>query len=303
VQAGPSAPIATYNTSTLTVGDVIIDVDQSSGTAASNTFVAEGAIFVPNARVEIGAGNNGDYRLRMTGGVTTSGLGLDYLHLPADPADFFVGVLDVAIQRQVDLYVEVVAPNGARTTSLATVEVNVNGSYAINSWTVDPAATGSDNQAPDPCAGAQASWTGEYWNDPNGSSGPNQRLGTDQSPTRAPDLVRTDASISFDWSNDDAPVGSDANDDNDFSARWTRVVGITDPGTHRFTISGDDGVRVYVDGTAVAFPPVGGSPAWGNHGTKTFVADVELSNCLHTIVVEYYEDNGSADVAFDFVKI
>ena len=142
VQPTTSAPIATYTASTLTPSDTIISIDQSDGTASSNQFVTDGYIFVPNARVEFGGAANDNYRLRMSAGIVASSAEFAYDVLPSNASNWFVGVLDEPIQRQVELFASVTAPNGQRTESRAIMEINVDESYAINGWTVDPNVSG-----------------------------------------------------------------------------------------------------------------------------------------------------------------
>jgi hypothetical protein len=100
----------------------------------------------------------------------------------------------------------------------------------------------------------------------------------------APVISRYDSAIDFDWGtgSPDPAVPAD-----NFSVRWTRTLGFT-AGTYRFNTSTDDGVRVYVDGRSIV-------DAWANAKLpNTHSGDVTLSDGLHTIVVEYYEQGGDA---------
>ena len=140
VRLSPTTPAASYRASTLGPTDTIISITQTGGTASTNQFVTDGYVFVPNSRVLLTGGANSDYRLRLSAGVVASSLELGYDVMPASPSNWFLGVLDEPIQRQVDLFVSVTAPNGQRTISRAIMEVNIDESYAINGWTVDPNA-------------------------------------------------------------------------------------------------------------------------------------------------------------------
>jgi hypothetical protein len=142
VRPTASAPIATYTASTRTPSNEIISINQSSGTAASNQFVTDGYIFVPNSKVSFSGGANTDYRLRISAGIVASSAQFAYAAMPSNTANWFVGVLDEPIQRQVELFASVTAPNGQRTESRAIMEINIDESYAINGWTVDPNVSG-----------------------------------------------------------------------------------------------------------------------------------------------------------------
>lgn len=73
-----------------------------------------------------------------------------------------------------------------------------------------------------------------------------------------------------------------------FSARWTRYVDSA-AGTYRFTVTSDDGVRVYVDGNLII-------DEWHDHPAQTFTADISLAAGHHRVVVEYYENTGHASI-------
>lgn len=282
-------------------------------------------------------GNNADYRLRLTGGLVASALHLGYDQMPTDGDDWYLGVIDEPIQAKVEIVAVVTAPNGQRTVSKAVLEVNVDRSYAINGWTVDPNASGPvilptpdpnpvdpppvdpppvdpppvdpppvdpppvdpppvDPPPVDPCADAEATWTAQYWND----ASPSDRL------TGTPDLVRQDATIDFDWGNgapDDTDIGID-----DFSARWTRKLALTEPGTYRFILRGDDGLRLFVNGAALPLTKVdgsgsGGSDSWSDHAVTSYAGEIALSGCVHDVVMEFYEASGQAEARLAWTKV
>ncbi|GAB7036239.1 MULTISPECIES: PA14 domain-containing protein [Catenuloplanes] len=122
-------------------------------------------------------------------------------------------------------------------------------------------------------AGPAGGWTASYFGNPD-LAGP-------------PLVTRDDDAVDFDWG-DGAPhpdVPADG-----FSARWTRTAAYP-AGTHRMTVTGDDGVRVLVDGVIVI-------DGWSDHGPTTFTTDVPLTAGEHTVAVEYYERVGGALARF-----
>jgi glucose/arabinose dehydrogenase len=107
-----------------------------------------------------------------------------------------------------------------------------------------------------------------------------------------PVLTRADEGIDFDWGGD-AP--SFVLPVNLFSARWTRTKNY-DAGMYRFTVTGDDGIRVLVDGAPVI-------DGWFYQSPTTYTADVPLSEGQHTVVVEYFEHSGGAVARFSESKV
>ena len=105
-------------------------------------------------------------------------------------------------------------------------------------------------------------------------------------------VTRTDNTIDFDWGEGapDSAIPSDR-----FSARWTRTKAYA-AGTYRFSVTGDDGIRVLVDGTQVV-------NGWFYQPPTTYAADVELSEGQHTVVVEYFEHTGGAVARFTEAKL
>ncbi|MFN8023531.1 MAG: collagen-binding domain-containing protein [Acidimicrobiales bacterium] len=112
-------------------------------------------------------------------------------------------------------------------------------------------------------------WKAEFWNN-TALTGPTV-------------LCRDDSTVNFDWSTGapDPAVNADQ-----FSVRWTRTQSFA-AGTYRFTIGGDDGLRLYVDGTRVV-------DAWYDQSYATYTTYVDLTAGNHTIVMEMYENGGYA---------
>jgi hypothetical protein len=116
-------------------------------------------------------------------------------------------------------------------------------------------------------------WRGEYF--------------ANRSLSGTPVMVRDDgnASLNFDWGSG-SPGSSCGLGADSFSARWTRTVSFAS-GTHRFTVTGDDGVRLYLDGALKL-------DKWFDQGPTTYTVDVALGAGNHTLTLEYYENAGGA---------
>ncbi len=99
-----------------------------------------------------------------------------------------------------------------------------------------------------------------------------------------PALTRTDGAIDFNWADGSPGAGVPADH---FSARWTRSLSLEATGTHKFTVTSDDGFRLFVDGQVVL-------DKWGSLGETTHTANRELSAGSHQIVLEYFEATGNA---------
>ena len=124
----------------------------------------------------------------------------------------------------------------------------------------------------DTTADQPSTWLAEYWNTPG--SGPSPPM-----PTTAPVVSRPEESIDHTWWQDPPAPGIGADH---FVARWTRVVALP-AGTYAFTATADDGVRLYVDGSAVI-------DRWVDQGATTLTANVVLTSGEHKVVMEYYEN-------------
>jgi hypothetical protein len=117
---------------------------------------------------------------------------------------------------------------------------------------------------------APLGWRGEYYN--------NRTL------TGSPSLVRDDPWIGFAWGSG-SPAPGQINADL-FSIRWTRSLDM-DAGTHRFTVTVDDGVRLYVNGHLLI-------DAWRDQAASTYTGDIYLPGGQVMVQMEYYETKGDA---------
>ncbi|WP_432993160.1 PA14 domain-containing protein [Dactylosporangium sp. CA-233914] len=102
-----------------------------------------------------------------------------------------------------------------------------------------------------------------------------------------PAVTRQDEKVDFDWG-DGSPDPAIPADH--FSARWTRTAQLG-AGTYRFSATGDDGIRVKLDGNVIV-------DGWSDHSPTTYTADIPIAAGQHTITVEYYENGGGALARF-----
>jgi hypothetical protein len=121
--------------------------------------------------------------------------------------------------------------------------------------------------------GAYAGWEGRYYDNADLRGGPA--------------LVRDDAQINFDWG-EGAPA--DWMPDDNFSAVWTRSVTFS-PGTYRFNVRSDDGVRVWLDDGLVL-------DYWEPMDYEyRYVDGITLAG-THRLKVAYFERTGLARIHF-----
>lgn len=107
-----------------------------------------------------------------------------------------------------------------------------------------------------------------------------------------PNLTRTEANINYNWGQG-KPANNIQNDN--FSARWSTAYNLL-PGTYKFTTTADDGVRVYVNGQRLI-------DQWYNSVAKTGTAHYYHNGGKVEVVVEYYEAEGYATIAFNCARI
>ena len=122
-------------------------------------------------------------------------------------------------------------------------------------------------------AATEPAWRAVYWNNTSLSG--------------QPAFFRDETTLDYNWGlgSPDASVN-----DSNFSARWTRIVDLP-AGRYRFSVTGDDGVRVYVNDELFL-------NGWWDHGVRTFTTDRDMPGGQHQIRVEFYERTGAAVVKF-----
>jgi glucose/arabinose dehydrogenase/PKD repeat protein len=123
----------------------------------------------------------------------------------------------------------------------------------------------------------------EYWN----------FAGLPAIPGTTPDLSRDEAGIDNDWGSGSpgSAIGPDR-----FAARWTRTISVA-PGDYEFSVTADDGVRLYVDGVRVI-------DKWIDQAAPaTYRTTLPLDGGPHKVVVEYYENTGGAVARFSYAKV
>jgi len=125
---------------------------------------------------------------------------------------------------------------------------------------------------PTPPPPSSAPWTAKFYNNEDLSG--------------SPVLTRRDAAINFNWGfGSPAPASVMADH---FSVQWSRSASFSG-GTYRFYARSDDGVRLWVDGANQI-------DEWREQAVTGFYRDVVLNPGAHTIVVEYFERTGMAEI-------
>jgi regulation of enolase protein 1 (concanavalin A-like superfamily) len=101
-----------------------------------------------------------------------------------------------------------------------------------------------------------------------------------------PTASRLDANVNFGW-NGAAPITGVAG--TNFGAEWTGSVLTPCTGTYNFCVAGDDGVRLYIDGTLVA-------NGWAYQGTTQYCSAgiAETAGTKHTLRMDYFQGGGGA---------
>jgi hypothetical protein len=98
--------------------------------------------------------------------------------------------------------------------------------------------------------------------------------------TVSPVLTRTDARVDFKWRG--ASPGSPVSADN-FSVKWTGQVKAPVSGSYTFTVTGDDGVRLFLSGAKVI-------DGWRNQAPTVYTYSTTLTEgTLYDIELHFYE--------------
>jgi hypothetical protein len=108
----------------------------------------------------------------------------------------------------------------------------------------------------------------------------------------APVVIRDEAAINQNWGSA-APVAGVGADG--FSVRWSGTFGFDYTGNYTFTVTVNDGVRVWVDGGLLI-------DQWHDQ-SATFSATRSLTKGSHPVVVEYYDNTGDAKIQLTWTTL
>jgi glucose/arabinose dehydrogenase len=158
-------------------------------------------------------------------------------------------------------------------------------SYEFASWS-DGGARSHNITAP----ATAATWTATYQPAPAGCPSGQWRASyfANRTLTGAPAGERCEAAVDYNWGSG-GPTGVGVGT-NDFSARWVKTQSFA-AGSHTFTATADDGVRVYLDGALVI-------DQWKDQSPTTYAATRQVTAGNHELKVEYYERGGGAVARF-----
>jgi glucose/arabinose dehydrogenase len=131
---------------------------------------------------------------------------------------------------------------------------------------------------PKPVTCAATSWSIDYFNNKTLSGTP-----------VANDCATT---INYTWGLGSPKTG--VNTDN-FSARFTTTQTFA-AGTYKFTLTGDDGIRMYIDGTLFI-------SGWKDQAATTYTKQKTLTAGTHKVVVEYYDSGWDATAKASWTKL
>jgi hypothetical protein len=108
--------------------------------------------------------------------------------------------------------------------------------------------------------------------------------------TGSPTMTRSDPSINFNWGNGSPDVSIPPDF---FSVRWTGTIPLAVGGNYTFSVTTDDGSRLWVDGVLLI-------DSWYDQPATTYQAPMALTAGAHNIRLEYYEAAGQATVALSW---
>jgi len=151
---------------------------------------------------------------------------------------------------------------------------NTGGAKAQLSWALVSGGGSTPGSVPVP-----GPWRAEYFNN-TGLSG-------------APVLVRDEGQPNNNWGTGSPAPGIVGNDF--FSVRWARTLEFT-PGRYRFTITTDDGVRLWVNNQLII-------NNWRNQSAQPASADIDLSGGLVPVRMEYYEADVLAEARLSWQRL
>ena len=99
-------------------------------------------------------------------------------------------------------------------------------------------------------------------------------------------IYRVDENLNFNWGTGSPMEGIP---ENDFSVRWTGSLEVTTADEYVFSVSIDDGIRMYIDGEVIF-------DSWDDSDTTRISSPIFLGAGKHNIKVEYYEASSGSRI-------
>ncbi|HEY4464733.1 MAG TPA: glycoside hydrolase family 3 C-terminal domain-containing protein [Streptosporangiaceae bacterium] len=104
----------------------------------------------------------------------------------------------------------------------------------------------------------------------------------------SPAATRTDPNVDFNWNGASPQAGVPATQ---WSAKWTGTIVPPSTGTYTFSLTSDDGSRLFINGQQVI-------DNWRDQATNTETATVSLTaGQPASVEVDYYQNGGSSDLS------
>ncbi|HEX6766435.1 MAG TPA: glycoside hydrolase family 3 N-terminal domain-containing protein, partial [Polyangiaceae bacterium] len=129
---------------------------------------------------------------------------------------------------------------------------------------------------------------------PDGKPGLSGEYFSNRTLSGAPALRRIEATLDFPWGNG-APAAGLPSDD--FSARFTGKLVPKTSGNYVLQVTGDDGVRLSLDGKVVL-------EDWSDHAPRPRAAVITLeAGRPYDFLLEFYEHGGGADLHFSYAFV
>lgn len=172
--------------------------------------------------------------------------------------------------------------NFQRTLSVTSPQLLNGKYYQFDHWSDNGAITHNINVSPD-----VASYTAFFTQVPDYTA----QYFNNKTLSGNPILSRSETTINNDWGGGSPnPVVTNDN----FSARWIKTQNLT-AGTYKFTVTADDGVRLYLDGQVII-------DKWIDQPATTYTISKDIADGSHEIKMEYFENGGNAVAKLDIVK-
>jgi hypothetical protein len=270
IENGNTAGFNFDQTATVAAGEAIDFVINKKG---NNGW--DSTAFDPRIVLTPGAGDPTPPTVSITAppnGATISGI----VNATASAADN-VGVAKVEFY--VDATLKATDTSSPYSFDLDTAQLS-NGSHTLMAKAYDAAGNSAQHQITvtvnnSSCLASVPAdhWKGEYYNNKDLSG--------------SPSMVRDDGAgfLDFNWGTG-SPGSSCGMGADNFSVRWTRTINF-DNGNYQFTVTADDGVRLWIDGVLRL-------DKWFDQGPTTYTVPISLSAGNHTVRMEYYENGGGA---------